>query len=176
MAARKVATKTRKGKKRPAKKGASRGLAVLALFSVLLFGALALPLFLVTSAGLIPTIAAIVIDRYPGKYLTRTVGAMNLAGLAPMVVRLWSTGDNLSAAIGILSRPTNWLIMYGAAAVGWCIFLAMPAVARIIVDLQAEQIQSQLRDRAARLVEEWGEEVKGRADDAPLVAPKAKAQ
>ena len=92
-----------------------------------------------------------------------------------MVVRLWGTGDNLSAAIEILTRPVNWLIMYGAAAVGWGIFLAMPAVARVIVDLQAEQIQAQLRERADRLVEEWGEEVKGRPDDEALViAPAAK--
>ena len=182
MAARQAAV--RKGGKRPAKKrkggkastsGAPRGIALLALFGVVLFAATALPLFLVTAGGLIPTIVAAVVDRYRGKYLTRTVGAMNLAGLAPMVVRLWGTGDNLSAAIEILTRPVNWLIMYGAAAVGWGIFLAMPAVARVIVDLQAEQIQAQLRERADRLVEEWGEEVKGRPDDEALViAPAAK--
>jgi hypothetical protein len=175
MAARKAVAK--KGKKRPAKKkGTSRGAVALALFGVVLFAAMALPLFIITSAGLIPTIVAAVIDRYPGKYLTRTVGAMNLAGVAPMVVRLWGTGDNMAAALGLLGRPVNWLIMYGAAAVGWGIFLAMPAVARIIVDLQAEQIQGQLRERAGRLVEEWGEEVMGRPDDEPLVAPPAKAE
>jgi len=174
MAARKAVAK--KTKKRPAKKGTSRGAVALALFGVVLFAAMALPLFIITSAGLIPTIVAAVIDRYPGKYLTRTVGAMNLAGVAPMVVRLWGTGDNMAAALGILARPVNWLIMYGAAAVGWGLFLAMPAVARIIVDLQAEQIQGQLRDRAGRLVEEWGEEVMGRPDDEPLVAPQAKGE
>jgi len=179
MAARKAAV--RKGGKRPAKgnnakakPGPSRGLAILALFGVVFFAATALPLFLVTAGGLIPTIVALVVDRQRGKYLTRTVGAMNLAGLAPMLVRLWSNGDNLTAAVGILTRPMNWLIMYGAAGVGWCIFLAMPAVARVIVDLQAEQIQAQLRERAERLVEEWGEEVKGRSDEELAPLPNAK--
>lgn len=175
MAARKAVAK--KTKKRPAKKKSGpRGAVALALFGVLLFAAMALPLFIITTAGLIPTIVAVVIDRYQGKYLTRTVGAMNLAGVAPMVVRLWGTGDSMAAALGILGRPVNWLIMYGAAAVGWGIFLAMPAVARIIVDLQAEQIQGQLRDRAGRLVEEWGEEVMGRPDDEPVAAPRAAAE
>ncbi|HUN45764.1 MAG TPA: hypothetical protein VMU85_04560 [Stellaceae bacterium] len=180
MAARKAAV--RKGGKRPAKggkgkakSGSSRGLAILVLFGVVFFAATALPLFLVTAGGLIPTIVALVVDRQRAKYLTRTVGAMNLAGLAPMVVRLWSNGDSLTAAIGILTRPMNWVVMYGAAGVGWCIFLAMPAVARVIVDLQAEQVQASLRERAERLVEEWGEEVKGRPDEEePVPLPSAK--
>ncbi|HTZ77278.1 MAG TPA: hypothetical protein VMC10_05200 [Stellaceae bacterium] len=183
MAARKAVV--RKGGKRPAKGGrrgnekprSSRGIAILAMFGVVMFAATALPLFVVTAGGLVPTIVALVVDHHRAKYLTRTVGAMNLAGVAPMIIRLWSSGDNLSAALAILARPVNWLVMYGAAGIGWCIFLAMPAVARIIVDLQAEQVQSQLRERAERLVEEWGEEVKGRPDDEPLPAvpaPKAK--
>jgi len=181
MATRKAAV--RKGGKRPAKgggkgkakSGSSRGLAILALFGVVFFAATALPLFLVTAGGLIPTIVALVVDRQRAKYLTRTVGAMNLAGLAPMVVRLWSNGDSLTAAITIMTRPMNWLVMYGAAGVGWCIFLAMPAVARVIVDLQAEQVQASLRERAERLVEEWGEEVKGRPDEEePAPLPSAK--
>jgi hypothetical protein len=62
----------------------------------------------------------------------------------------------------ILSRPVNWLIMYGAAAIGWVLFLGMPSLARIFVDIRADQLQQDLKARAAHLVQDWGDDVTGK--------------
>jgi hypothetical protein len=38
----------------------------------------------------------------------------------------------------------------------------MPSIARVFVDIRADQLQRDLKARAARLVQEWGEEVTGK--------------
>jgi hypothetical protein len=138
-------------------------LATVAIALVTLLAVTALPLCLLLMAGLIPTMVASMIDRFRARYLTRTVGAMNLAGIAPLAFRLWSDGLTLRAAMDLLLHPISWLLMYGAAAIGWAIFLGMPSVARTFVDVRADHLQHQLKARAKQLVEEWGEEVTGQA-------------
>jgi hypothetical protein len=123
----------------------------------------ALPLCIILLTGLIPTMVSVLADRYRARYLTRTVGAMNLAGIAPLVFQLWTHHSTLDEAMALLTNPMSWLIMYGAAALGWALFLAMPPVARVVVDLRADQLQADLKARAKQLVAEWGEDVTGRS-------------
>jgi hypothetical protein len=135
--------------------------AAMALVTVL--AVTALPLCILVLSGLVPTLLATVLDRYRAKYFTRSVGFMNLAGLTPLIVQLWTHGLTMDAVTDILSRPINWLMMYGAAGIGWMLFLGMPSLARVFVDIRADQLQRDLKARAAHLVEEWGEEVTGKA-------------
>jgi len=149
---------------RAGKKAAGRGIAAIAaLAGMTVLAAMALPLCILVLAGLIPTMVAALLDRYRAKYLTRTVGAMNAAGLAPLVLQLSTHGLGMAETTRLLSSPFNWLMMYGGAAIGWALFLAMPTLARTIVDLRADQLQRQLKARADELVQEWGEEVTGRS-------------
>lgn len=158
-----VTTRSSDTAKAPAS-GAARGAsATIAITLVTLLAVTALPLCILLLTGLIPTMVASAVDRYRAKYLTRTVGAMNLAGIVPLAIRLWSDGLTMRGTVDILLHPINWLTMYGAAAIGWGIFLGMPSVARAFVDVRADHLQHQLKARARTLVAEWGEEVTGRA-------------
>ncbi|HKX10832.1 MAG TPA: hypothetical protein VJN67_21720 [Stellaceae bacterium] len=143
-----------------AKRGAS---ATVAMALVAVLAVTALPLCILLLTGLVPTMVATVVDRYRARYLTRAVGFMNLAGLTPLIVQLWANGLSMDGVAGMLSRPINWLTMYGAAGIGWVLFLGMPSLARIFVDIRADQLQRDLHARAKHLVEEWGEEVTGKA-------------
>src|SRR5215471_18275354 len=134
-----------------AKRGASVTVA-MALVAVL--AVTALPLCILLLTGLVPTMVATVVDRYRAKYLTRAVGFMNIAGLTPPIVQLWTNGPTMDGVAGILSRPINWLTMYGAAGIGWVLFLGMPSIARVFVDIRADQLQHDLKMRAKHLVEE----------------------
>src|SRR5579864_5195629 len=89
--------------------------ATIAIGLVTVLAVTALPLCILVLSGLVPTMVATVVDRYRAKYLTRSVGFMNLAGLTPLIVQLWSTGLTMDGATAILSKPINWLTMYGAA-------------------------------------------------------------
>jgi hypothetical protein len=142
-----------------AKHGAS---ATVAVVLVTVLAVSALPLCVLLLSGLVPTMVATVVDRYRAKYLTRAVGFMNLAGLTPLIVQLWTHGLSMDVVAGILSKPINWLTMYGAAGIGWVLFLGMPSIARVFVDIRADQLQRDFKARARHLVEEWGEEVTGK--------------
>ena len=136
--------------------------ATVAIALVTVLAITGLPLCILLLSGLVPTMVATVVDRYRAKYLTRTVGFMNVAGMAPLMVQLWTSGLTMDGAAQILSKPINWVMMYGAAGIGWVLFLGMPSLARVFVDIRADQLQRELKTRAKHLVEEWGEEVKGR--------------
>ncbi len=138
--------------------GGRRGGTVLIILGTVLTVA-ALPLFLLFAAGMAPAAIAALVDTHPRRYLARAVAATNLAGMVVPVLALYDIGVNLPGAQHVLSDPQMWLIMYGAAALGWLLDFFMPAVARVIIDMRADQLQSQLEQRAAQLVKEWGEEV-----------------
>jgi hypothetical protein len=142
---------------------ARRGtVATIVMMVFALLAITALPLCVILLTGLIPTMVSVLTDRYHARYLTRTVGAMNLAGIAPLALQLWTHRFGIDEAMALLSNPVSWLMMYGAAALGWALFFAMPSLARVVVDLRADQQQTELKARARQLVAEWGEDVTGR--------------
>src|SRR5436189_2032838 len=121
---------------RPAGRIARRSAsATVAIALVTLLAMTALPLCILLLTGHVPSMVAALVDRYRAKYLSRPVGFMNLAGLTPLVVQLWGAGHTMVGLADILSRPINWLTMYGAAGIGWVLFLGMPTLARACVDI-----------------------------------------
>ena len=134
-----------------------------ALAAVLLVGvmtgAFALPSFIVLICGLLPAGVAAMIDGQRGRHATLCVLAANLAGLAPVLVALWSGGNDLVAAIGLLSDVYNWFTMYGAAAVGWGLVWLWPALIDLALGLAAARRMRQLRAHQERLAKEWGLEI-----------------
>src|SRR5690242_10585207 len=70
------------GGPRPRRSGGST-MVTLAVIVVTVMAMAALPLCLLVVSGMLPSFVAAAVDRAPRRYFTRTVGAMNLAGLAP---------------------------------------------------------------------------------------------
>jgi hypothetical protein len=122
----------------------------------------ALPLCLLLLAGLLPTAVAVVVDRHRRRYLARTVGAMNLAGVAPGALRMWETGISFSSLQQIIDSPVSWLVMYGAAGIGWVLYFCVPPIVAMVVEVKVDETKRRLEGRAKVLVEEWGDEVTGR--------------
>jgi hypothetical protein len=134
----------------------------LGVIVVTVMAVAALPLCLLVVAGMLPSLAAAAVDRTPRRYFARTVGAMNLAGLAPGVLRLWEAGMTFASLRQVASSPWTWLAVYGAAGLGWLLFSSAPTVARVLLDVKVDETQRRLEARAKALVEEWGDEVTGR--------------
>ena len=137
---------------------------------ILLIGIVLVAVFfdsvIVLSAGMIPTAVAFLIDRNPRKHTARTVSWMNLAGCLIVLLDLWAGGGgSVDKALEILAVPLNWLIMFGAAAVGWGIFYAVPPVVAGYLSLSNEMKLRELAKTQKRLEREWGIEVR---DAAPL--------
>ena len=137
------------------------GTATLVIIAITAIAVTALPLCVLLAVGLLPSLAAIAVDRERGRYLARTVVAMNLAGVVPYGLKMWEMGIGFAALQQVMASPFAWLVMYGIAGCGWLLYLGVPQLAAILLDAHAEATRSRLEGRAKALQEEWGDDVAG---------------
>ena len=144
--------------------GARGGSAILTLsmIGLTVLALTALPLCILVVAGALPTAVAILVDRHPRHYLARTVGAMNFAGVIPGALKMWEVGISFASLQQVIASPYQWLVMYGAAGLGWLLFFFIPPVVAMVLDIQFDDTKRRLEVRAKALIEEWGEEVTGK--------------
>ena len=136
-------------------KGGGKVMTVSISVLVLLFAAL--PTTILLAVGMTPSLVALVIDVTPGRYLARCVAGLNVAGTVPFIGTLWSGVNDISSAIAIVSDPFAWLTMYGAAAIGWLLFLGLPGVVTMLRSLNAKRRVNALRAIQKELMREWGD-------------------
>ncbi len=127
-------------------------------------GLMMMPTSVLVLAGLAPTFVAYLIDRDPEKSAAITVGAMNLCGVAPFVVRLWQRGHEMAVTLRMLADPGSWLIMFGAAAIGWLMYFFIPQIVAAFITLRNQSRIRELEERRSLLVADWGTEVMGKPD------------
>lgn len=152
----------KRGAGKPRGKNTGGAVITLAVIVISVLALTALPLCILLVAGLLPTVVAVLIDRHKRRYLARTVGAMNLAGVTPGALHLWEAGVTFTSLQEVIGNPYTWLIMYGAAAIGWVLYFCVPPVVAMVMEVKVEEQKRRLDARAKQLVEEWGEEVTGR--------------
>jgi hypothetical protein len=121
--------------------------------------AVLLPSLLVLSICLLPTLGAYVADRYRDKALAVTVGLLNLCGALPALGELWANGQTMHAAGEVLGDVFLWLVAYGAAGIGWLIFMMTPPIVQAYYSLSGRARIDELRRRQETLVETWGPDV-----------------
>lgn len=149
--------------KRPSRRGGG-GSALLLLLLLAPAGLMMMPTSVLVLAGLAPTFVAYLIDRDPEKSAALTVGAMNLCGVAPFVVRLWQRGHEMGMTLRMLADPGTWLVMFGAAAIGWLLYFFIPQIVAAVMSLRSQSKIKELEERRSLLVADWGAEVMGRPD------------
>ncbi|MEX2454901.1 MAG: hypothetical protein WD470_09365 [Rhodospirillaceae bacterium] len=147
------------------RKGPGRATVLIVVLCVFGFFIAALPSVIVLCVGMVPTIVACIIDLTPGRYAARCVAGVNLAGVVPFLDRLWSSTNDLAAAIGIVSDVYAWLIFYAASGVGWLLFMGLPGLVASYKTFSARRRANSLRGRLEELKREWGSEVSGNATD-----------
>jgi hypothetical protein len=158
----KAGAKGGKGKRR---RNSGSAPVTLTVMVIVVLALTALPLCVLVLGGTLPTAVALVVDRHRRRYLARTVGAMNLAGVIPGALRMWEAGITFASLREVIDNPYNWLIMYGAAAVGWVLYFCVPPVVAMVIEVKSDETRRRLEARAKALIEEWGDEVTGRKRD-----------
>jgi hypothetical protein len=123
-----------------------------------------LPSMMLLVVGMTPTLAAMLTDRRREKYATLCVGCMNFTGVLPFLVELWTTDHSYDQAFQMIGDPFTWLVMFGAAAIGWAIYFVAPGIVGMFIAMRADQRVERLRRRQRDLIEEWGPGVAGSAD------------
>jgi hypothetical protein len=109
--------------------------------------------------ALMPAFVAMITDRSEARSATISIGALNLAGTWPFLLKLWTSGHTVVNAMEIILNPTAWLVIYAAAGVGWLLYVSFPAMVAACMAVFAGRRLAQLRAQQKHLVEEWGPEV-----------------
>jgi hypothetical protein len=152
------------GRGRKKGKGASSGIFTMLLI-MLPVGLIFLPSTILLAAGMIPTAVAYVVDRDPDKTAPMTVGGLNLAGVVTFLISLWQAGHTMAALSKVLTDPFAWLVMYGAAGLGWSLYYGIPPAVAGWITLRAESRISRITEEQQELVALWGSEVNGIVED-----------
>lgn len=161
------------GEKRDREAAARRGRLARKVFVIValmaLAGVVVLPTTLVLLAGLVPTFAAFLSSREEGIYRGLTVGFVNLAGILPLLLTLWGNSHSVGQATYLLADPVNWLLMYGAAGIGWLVFYTVPPVVLALLRWRYQMEIRQHRKTQDELTKEWGKDVEVRVSQADSV-------
>ncbi len=142
--------------------GLNWGRVALALLVALPAMVVLLPTTLMLFVLSLPTIVAFLVDRSRERYLVATVGLLNLCGVLPALIALWQDGQSIDAVFRLLTDMFYWLMAFGAAGVGWAIFVSLPPMVTSYYSLVTQHRVQQLRKRQKQLIEEWGDDVTGR--------------
>ena len=149
-----------KRQKQPRSAGNWMMIVLLLLFLVIAAG-LFLPTSMILGAAMIPSLVALLIDQDPDKMGAITVASINFCGALPSAMSLWSGNNSVPHAMSLLSDPMNWMVMYGAAAIGWTIYYVVPPIISGCVVRRHEGEIARLTEHQEKLVAEWGPNVSG---------------
>lgn len=131
------------------------------IIPVVLLGLVFLPSAVVVGVGMIPTLVARVVDTSPGKRLSITVGGFNLIGCLYFLHRIWAAGQGMEDIQPTLGDSVGWLCALVGAGIGWLVFGGMSAIVGKIAQAQTALRLRNITKEQERLVEEWGETVRG---------------
>ncbi|HEY1720678.1 MAG TPA: acyl-CoA synthetase [Magnetospirillaceae bacterium] len=129
---------------------------ILALLAMVPFS---LPTLLLLFVGMLPTLAAAFAERGTARQAWVSVGGLNFAGLSNWLLALWFSHHTLSYAIELLRTITPILVAYGASALGWALYLAMPPLVNAVTSVTSQRRVITLAAQQRKLVEQWGDAV-----------------
>lgn len=148
-----------------AKGGGTGKLVVTGLILLPVIAVLA-PSCMVLMVNMVPTVVAYVVDRSREKYLAVTVGLLNICGSLPALAKLWQQDQSYGAALDIIGIPFYWLMAYGAAGIGWVIYLGLPPILVHYYGITSHTRLNNHQRKQQILVEAWGDEVRGEITEA----------
>ncbi|HEY8190247.1 MAG TPA: hypothetical protein VIF12_06140 [Micavibrio sp.] len=151
-----------KEKKKKKKKGGRSNWRIQVLMIIIVMAALAaMPTSLMMLIGMMPTFGAFLIDRTSEKIRVLTVGAMNVSGCTPFVLRLWTSGHTMENSLSIITDPRTIIVMYCAAGIGYVIDWTVSGLVATIMVGRAASRREQIAKQQASMAERWGREVTG---------------
>ena len=137
------------------------------------------PTAILLAVGLIPTLLTLLFDRTPEKFGVLCIGSLNLAGMYPILMPLWTHGHTMERAMKTLGNPTTGAVILGAAGVGCAIYFATPPLVTIALKYKIGREIADLEARQKELVAYWGDALtedagmSASSESAPSMRPKA---
>lgn len=136
---------------------------LLGVLCVMVLGIVYFPMTALFCGCLLPAFVAALVDNKPDKTAGLTVGILNLAGTVPAGLALYDRGGRIGDALALLTTPQTLLLAYGAAAVGWVIYLHVPGLVSGMMAGRGEKRRVEIDRRQQELVRKWGSRIAGEA-------------
>lgn len=117
--------------------------------------------------GMLPCIIVYYMDVTKHGYMFKSVFAANLSGMMPFITKIIDGNASSTLLQEVMGDSTTWVIVYGAALIGWLLVKVCPMAAHALVS-GMHQTQIMRYDWLQKKLEgEWGEEVKQFSGDGP---------
>lgn len=139
-----------------AKPGTNKIVVMLILAALVPFS---LPTVIIVSFTMLPTLAAWVSEKGEHKYAWLCVGGFNFAGIVPFLFTLWFGVHTVDEAFDLLTEGDLLLWAYGAAGLGWLVYMGMPPLVSSWLKFTTAHRVAAMRAAQKKLIEEWGADV-----------------
>lgn len=116
--------------------------------------------------GMLPCIVAYYMDVSKYQYMFKSVFAANLAGMMPFITKIIDGKASSSLLQEIMGDSTSWVIIYGAAFMGWLLVRVCPIATHTMVSAMHQTQVMRYEWLQKKLESEWGDEVKQFSGDA----------
>lgn len=132
----------------------------IALFCLFILPLLVIdpPVFTFVVVAMFPAFVSMMVDTRPEKSTGMTVAFFNLAGvvryLVPMLEDLGTNKFNIALNV------VNFFVVYTFAAIGYFVVWLVPRIFVLYADYKNQTRARIISERMAKLVEEWGSEVR----------------
>ena len=111
--------------------------------------------------GMLPTIAAYLTDKIPGKNKTLTIGALNFSACFHYLMKIWTHPSPDDTALDYLTNPKTLIIIYLAAVLGYLINYGITILVASVLKQRSETRLNKIEDAKENLTEQWGRKVNG---------------
>jgi hypothetical protein len=117
---------------------------------------LATPTALLLALLLAPGLAAVVLDRVPGRPVARAMLLFGLSATVWPLETLWKSGHTIEAASAIGLAPPTLAVAWSAQAGGWLLAQLAPLLVRLALESTTLSRKLRLRAWRTRCAAEWG--------------------
>jgi hypothetical protein len=117
---------------------------------------LATPVALLALALLAPGLGSLLLEREPGRPLSRITLLCGAAAAAGPLASLWQSGQGVAGAFAAAADTRVLAGSWAAQAGGWLLGQIAPLVIRLLLDARAATEATRLRSRRRALETEWG--------------------
>lgn len=109
--------------------------------------------------AMLPSIVIYYLDQSNQRYVFRSIFYSNCSGLLPYIAQLIKWGPTSGNLQEIMYSSTTWIVIYGAAFIGYLLTIVAPLMAQAMIG-SLNQTQVRGLQRAQKKIEkEWGHEI-----------------
>lgn len=131
---------------------------LIIILSLLMMGMLRTG-FIFVIIALLPSIVAYYMDITIERYRFKTIFACNLCGVLPYIEKMLYAGPSSAVLQSIMGNIVNWILIFGAALVGWLLSEICPMIAQMMVGSMHQAHISRIERMQRKIEGEWGNEV-----------------